>query len=82
MGALSAFPPAVLDFVIIGEHTGRLSALLANAADYAEANAARTIDRVTTALSPLLTLLMGVLVGSLIAIVLSAILDANELLVG
>ena len=82
MGALGAFPPEVLDFVIIGEHTGRLSALLANAADYAEANAARTIDRVTTALSPLLTLLMGVLVGSLIAIVLSAILDANELLVG
>lgn len=79
---LDAFPPAVRDFIIIGEHTGRLSTLLTHAADYAESNATRMIDRATTALSPLLTLVMGALVGSLIAIVLSAILDANELLVG
>ncbi|HBK92139.1 MAG TPA: hypothetical protein DDZ68_10755 [Parvularcula sp.] len=82
IAGLQRFPSPVYDFIVIGETTGRLSEMLAHAADYAESSATRSIDRAMTALSPLLTLLMGFLVGSLIAIVLSAILGANELLLG
>lgn len=82
ISGLQRFPSPVFDFIVIGESTGRLSDMLAHAADYADSSATRSIDRAMTALSPLLTLLMGLLVGSLIAIVLSAILGANDLLLG
>ena len=79
---LQAFPATVRHFILVGEQTGRLADMLSHAAGYAEANAARSIDRIMTSLSPILTLAMGLLVGSLIAVVLSAILGANEVLTG
>lgn len=82
LAGATELPPTLIDFIVIGEQTGRLPAMLSHAADHAEAAATRAIDRVMTALPPLMTLVMGTLVGALIAVVLSAILDANELLVG
>lgn len=79
---LPEFPASLRRFVSVGEQTGKLQEMLSHGAEHSDAAAARSVDRLMTSLSPILTLTMGVLVGSLIAIVLSAILGANDLLVG
>jgi general secretion pathway protein F len=81
LGNMRKFPATLRHFIAVGEQTGRLHELLLHGAEHADAAAARSLDRIMTSLSPILTLVMGVIVGTLIAVVLSAILGANELLV-
>lgn len=64
----------------IGERSGKLEQMLAHAANQSDASAQRGIDRLLTALNPVLTIVLGLVVGGMIAAVLSMILSANELL--
>lgn len=75
------FPAVALDFVRVGEETGKLDEMLLRQADFYERSVKQTVDRLLALLVPILTILLGVVVAGLIASILVAILSINELAV-
>ncbi len=73
------FPPIALDFVRVGEETGKLDEMLLRQADLYERNIKHTVDRLLALLVPVLTILLGMMVAGLIASILVAILSINDL---
>jgi general secretion pathway protein F len=73
------FPPAMIDFVKVGEESGKLDAMLLHQADLDEQHVRHTIDRLLAILVPALTIVLGVIVAGLIASLLVAILSVNDL---
>ena len=67
--------------VAVGEEAGKLDTMLLRAAEVFEQQTKRSVDRLMTLLTPVLTLTMALLVGGLIITVMSAILSINELAV-
>jgi general secretion pathway protein F len=75
----TAFPPVALHMIAIGEEAGKLDYMLLTIAATFEQQTQRSVDRLMTLLTPLLTLGIAVFVGSLILTVMNAILGINEL---
>ena len=73
------FPPIALDFVRVGEETGKLNEMLLRQADLYERSIKNSVDRLLALLVPLLTILLGMMVAGLIASILVAILSINDL---
>lgn len=74
--ALSA---RLITLVDIGETTGRLPAMLNEAARGAEDNVKTAIERFLTLLTPMMTIVFGFVAGFVLYAVMTAILSVNEL---
>jgi general secretion pathway protein F len=73
------FPGVFIEFVQIGEETGRLEEMLQEIADLYDQEAQRTLDRLLTLLVPAITIAMGAVIAFIIAAVLSAMISINDL---
>lgn len=81
-GALSssaALPPLVVEFATVGEETGRLSAMLGEAAGILEHDVEVRLDRLSAVILPVATLGMGLLVAGIMGAVVSGLLAVNDL---
>jgi general secretion pathway protein F len=74
-------PPIAVQMIAIGEEAGKLDHMLLTTAGMFEQQTQRTIDRLMTLLTPLLTIGIAGLVGSLILTVMNTILSINEIAV-
>ncbi len=77
--ATRLFPDVAERLIAVGERTGQLQIMLSRVADIHEAALSRGLDRVTTLITPVLTVLIGAGVGGLVLSVMSAITTANDL---
>jgi general secretion pathway protein F len=77
----TVLPPLALRMIAVGEEAGKLDQMLLRAAQVFEQQTQRSVDRLMTLLTPLLTLVMALLVGGIIVTVMSAILSINEIAV-
>jgi len=68
-----------LRFVAVGEEASKLDSMLLHLADLTARETQRSIDRVMTLVSPLLTIGIGALIGGLFVSVVRALLSVNEL---
>ncbi len=73
------YPDLFLRLAVIGEETGHLDVMHLRAAEIYEASQARQLKRITTLITPVLTLLIGLVVGGLVLSVMGAILSVDEL---
>jgi general secretion pathway protein F len=81
LGSETTLPPIALRMIAIGEEAGKLDHMLLTTAGMFEQQTQRTIDRLMTLLTPLLTVGIAGLVGTLILTVMNAILSINEIAV-
>lgn len=72
------FPDLAIQFIRIGETTGKLDAMLMQQADLFDAELKRLIDRGLTLLVPAITLIMGLVVGGVVASVMTSIMSVNN----
>lgn len=72
------FPPLLVQIVGVGERSGRLPAMLRQAADAFEKRTEASIRLFTTVLPPVLVLIMALVVGFVIAAVLLPLLEMQE----
>lgn len=72
-------PPETLRFITVGERTGRLAAMLLQAAAVEEGLGRRRMDAFSRALGPALTIAVGLLVGVIAYTMMSTILAINNL---
>jgi general secretion pathway protein F len=77
----TVLPRLALRMIAVGEEAGKLDRMLLRAATVFEQQTQRSVDRLMTLLTPLLTLAMALLVGGIIVTVMSAILGINEIAV-
>jgi len=75
---LTSCPRELVSFIEIGEETGDLARLAAQAATYAETRTRMTLKRIMALLAPALTALMGLLTAGVIASVMTGVLSLNE----
>jgi general secretion pathway protein F len=75
----SVLPPLVAEFSAVGEETGRLSAMMQEAADMLDHIVQTRLNRLTTLVAPLTTLIMGALVAGLMSGIVGGILAINDL---
>lgn len=75
----TVFPPLVAEFSAVGEETGRLSAMMQEAADILDHNVQARLDRMTALVVPVTTLLMGALVAGLMSGIVGGVLAINDL---
>lgn len=69
------FPRLALQMIQVGEESGELDAMLLKVADAFDRETAQAIDRLLTALVPVLTVLMSVIVGLVILAILTPLYD-------
>jgi general secretion pathway protein F len=74
-------PALALRMIAVGEEAGKLDRMLLRAAVVFELQTQRSVDRLMTLLTPVLTLTVSLLVAGLLVTVMSAILSVNELAV-
>ena len=72
-------PQTSLRLVAVGEESGQLGSMLVQAAGALESDLQRSIERMVSLLTPILTLAIGGGVGGLIMQVMSAVLSINDL---
>lgn len=75
---LTSCPSELISFIEIGEETGELARLTAQAARHAETQTRQTVKRFMALLAPVLTALMGLLTAGVIASVMTGVLSLNE----
>jgi general secretion pathway protein F len=75
------FPALALQFIRIGEETGRLEEMLAETADIYDQEVQRLLDRLLAMLVPAITIVMGLIVALIIASVMTAMISINDLAV-
>jgi general secretion pathway protein F len=73
------FPELALRLTGVGEQTGQLEVMLDRVGNIYEAALQQQLGRITSLLTPALTLTMGALVGGLLLSVMGAITSINEL---
>ena len=78
-GQARVLPPLVVEFAAVGEETGRLSAMMGEAAQILDHDVETGLERLTALIVPLATLVMGGLVAAIMAGVVSGILAVNDL---
>jgi general secretion pathway protein F len=72
------FPESAIQFIRIGEATGRLDEMLLKQADLFDGEVRQLIDRGLAMLVPAITVVLGIVVGGIMASVMSAILSIND----
>jgi general secretion pathway protein F len=77
--AVQVFPSQVIQLTRVGEETGRLEDMMAEAASLLEAESTTKLDRLLSLLVPVLTIVMGGMIAGLIGSVLIGLLSVNEL---
>lgn len=73
------FPELAVRLYGVGEKTGDLDTMLARVADIYEAAVSRQLVRLTSILTPVLTIVFGAMVGGLLLSVMGAIVNLNDL---
>ncbi len=79
LAALRLLPDLLVRLVQVGEETGRLAELLAEAAEMLETEAQRRVERLVALLVPAMTILMGLAIAVVIAAVFLAMISINDL---
>ncbi|MEQ1755446.1 MAG: type II secretion system F family protein [Micropepsaceae bacterium] len=77
----NAFPRVAIEFVAVGEETGRLGAMLSEAAEILDRDVQIKLDRLSGLLLPAVTIILGLIVAGIMSGVVSGILAANDLAV-
>jgi general secretion pathway protein F len=72
-------PPIVVEFAAVGEETGRLAAMMDEAARVLDQEVEKRLDRLVALALPLATLVMGLLVAGIMVGIVSGILAVNDL---
>ncbi|MCC7049393.1 MAG: type II secretion system F family protein [Alphaproteobacteria bacterium] len=72
-------PQAVVEFVRVGEETGKLPDLLTQAADLLDQDVQRLLDRLMALLVPALTVFLGLIIAGLVASILTALISVNQM---
>lgn len=62
---VTIFPPMVKKMIEVGENTGNLDVMLTKAADFYDREVAESLDGLTSAITPLLTVGMGIIIGAI-----------------
>jgi len=75
----NVFPRVTLEFVGVGEETGRLGPMLNEAADVLDRDVQVKLDRLSALLLPVVTIFLGIVVAGIMSGVVSGILAANDL---
>lgn len=78
LGRNKRFPRLALQMIQVGEESGTLDAMLLKTADTFEQDSARSIDRLLSALVPVITLLLAFVVGTVIVSVLVPLYDLTN----
>jgi general secretion pathway protein F len=73
------FPDLSLQFIRIGEETGKLEEMLAEVADIYDQDVQRLLDRLLAMMVPAITIAMGLIVALIIASVMTAMISINDL---
>jgi general secretion pathway protein F len=73
------FPELSLRLIAVGEQSGQLETMLARVAEIYEAALQRQLQRVTSLMTPILTVCIGLVVGGLLLSVMGAIVSVNDL---
>jgi len=81
LAASGVFPDLTIQFIRIGEATGRLGEMLLKQADLFDTEVRRLIDRGLSLLVPVVTILLGLVIAAIIGSVMVAILSVNDALV-
>ncbi|MFN9779564.1 MAG: type II secretion system F family protein [Alphaproteobacteria bacterium] len=76
------FPRLAVEFVAVGEETGRLAPMLQEAADMFERDVQTRVDRLSALLLPMMTIFLGLVVAAIMTGVVSGIFAANDLAIG
>jgi general secretion pathway protein F len=79
LGRSGLFSDLFLRLTVVGEQTGQLDTMLARAADIYESALERQMQRLTSLVTPVVTLAIGAIVGGLILTVMSALISVNDL---
>lgn len=79
MDQAGVYPRIAVQLARVGQETGRLEAMLAEAADILDRDAQQSLERGLALLVPAVTIVMGLLVAGLIGSVLVGILSLNDL---
>jgi len=64
------FPPMLAHMVAVGEETGNLDGMLNKTADFFDQEVEYEVQRVTTAIEPIMTLIIGLFVALIVASVM------------
>jgi type IV pilus assembly protein PilC len=62
---VTIFPPMVKKMIEVGENTGNLDVMLSKAADFYDREVKEALDGLTSALTPILTVVMGIMIGTI-----------------
>lgn len=79
LDSAAVFPRLTVEFAAVGEETGRLGAMLNEAADILDNDVRTKLDRLSALLLPVVTIILGVIVAAIMTGVVSGILSANDL---
>jgi general secretion pathway protein F len=79
LGRSGALPELALRLTGVGEQTGQLDAMLERTGSIYEQALQQQLGRLSTLVTPLLTIAIGVLVGGLLLSVMGALVGVNEL---
>ena len=74
-GVRLVFPPLVTQMITIGEETGSLDAMLAEVADFYEAEVDAGTDRLKSLIEPLMIVLLAGLVGTIVTSIIVPMYD-------
>jgi general secretion pathway protein F len=72
-------PPIVVEFAAVGEESGRLGAMIGEAADILDQDLEKRLDRLSALVVPAATLLMGGLVAAIMTGIVTGVLAVNDL---
>jgi general secretion pathway protein F len=75
----SALPAIVVEFAAVGEETGRLGAMIGEAADVLDQDVEKRLDRLTGLVLPIATLVMGGLAAAIMVGIVTGVLAVNDL---
>jgi general secretion pathway protein F len=78
-GRSEVLPALVVEFAAVGEETGRLAAMMREAAEILERDVETRLDRLTALVLPAATLVMGAIVAGVMAAIVTGLLAVNDL---
>jgi general secretion pathway protein F len=79
LASLAFMPPLVVEFANVGEETGRLQAMMGEAATILDHDVETKLSRLSALVLPGATLILGALVGSIMAGIVSGMIAVNNL---
>ncbi len=62
---VDVFPPMVKKMIEVGENSGNLDVMLSKAADFYDRDVKEALDGLTSAITPILTVVMGIIIGTI-----------------